>query len=240
MREVVHAVPELLLSPEHSCPYLPGKTARTLFLDPRVSQHPAYDQLLAQGFRRNGAYYYRPQCAGCRACIPLRIPANDFTPDRSQRRIVRRNRELSVNLLPAAYRDEHYDLYLCYQRWKHPNGGMDQSSPQDYASFLMAPPANTLMAEIRLQQKLVAVAVMDLAADALSAVYTFYAPEYAQHSPGTYCILWEIEEARQRRLAWVYLGYWIAASPKMAYKSHFLPHEILTLDGWRRISRNRA
>lgn len=237
MRNIAHPFPELLLSPEHACPYLPGKTARTLFVDPRAAFRLPYDQLLTQGFRRNGAYYYRPRCQGCHACIPLRIPVSDFQPDRGQRRTERRNRDLSINLLPAEYCDEHFDLYLRYQRWKHPGGGMDQSSPEDYAGFLVSPPAGTVMAEMRLRRKLVAVAVMDLTADALSAVYTFYTPALPHRSLGTYCILWEIAEARRRGLAWVYLGYWIAASPKMAYKSRFLSHELLTAKGWRRVSR---
>lgn len=237
MLDMTRPLPALLLSPEHPCPYLPDKTARTLFLDPRAICQPPYAELLTRGFRRNGAYFYRPQCRGCNACVPLRIPVNDFQPGRSQRRVWNRNRDLKVNLRTAEYLDEHFDLYLRYQRWKHPGGGMDQSSPADYASFLMARPGETFVAEMRLQQQLVAVAVIDASGDSWSAVYTFYAPDRAQRSLGTYSVLWEIAEARRRGLIWLYLGYWIAASPKMAYKSRFLPHERLTDNGWQRSSR---
>lgn len=239
MRDLADPSPELLLSPEHPCPYLPDKTARTLFLDPRASDWVPYEVLLEQGFRRSGSYFYRPQCQGCQACIPLRIPVNDFQPDRNQRRTWNHNRDLEVKLLAAEYRDEHFDLYLRYQRWKHPGGGMDQSSPEDYGSFLLAPSGETLMAEMRLRHQLVAVAIMDLAGDAASAVYTFYAPAMSRRSLGTYGVLWEIGQAKCRGLSWLYLGYWITASSKMAYKNRFLPHEILTAEGWQRISRTQ-
>ncbi|MGH8280242.1 MAG: arginyltransferase [Gammaproteobacteria bacterium] len=239
MDERAHQRPEYLLSPEHACPYLPGKRARTLFLDPASAHPPAYAELLREGFRRSGAYYYRPECAGCQACIPLRIPVNEFAPDRSQRRTWQRNRDLDVRSVPAGYRGEHFALYRRYLAWKHPGAGMDEGSPEDYMSFLMGPEGRTCMVEMRLHDELVAVALMDLADDGLSAVYTFYTPAWPARSFGTFSILWEIFEARRRGLAWLYLGYWIAASPKMAYKNRFCPHEILISRGWQRISRTR-
>lgn len=234
---MTHSLPALLLSPEHPCAYLPEQTARTLFLDPRTAARPGYAELLARGFRRNGAYLYRPHCGHCHACVPLRIPVNDFRPDRNQRRTWNRNRDLDMRLRAAQFQDEHFALYLRYQRWKHPGGGMDQSSPEDYANFLMAQPGDTLLAEMRLRHQLLAVAVMDVSGDSMSAVYTFYTPDCPQRSLGTYGILREIAEARRRRLAWLYLGYWIEASQKMAYKDHFLPHERLMDNRWQRISR---
>lgn len=239
MREPAYPFPELLLSPEHPCPYLPDKTARTLFLDPRASALVPYGVLLAQGFRRSGAYFYRPRCHGCQACIPLRIPVNEFQPDRNQRRTWNHNRDLSLTLRAAEYSDEHFDLYLRYQRWKHPAGGMDQSSSEDYSSFLLASSGETLMIELRLHHELLAVAIMDVAGDAASAVYTFYSPDVPRRSLGTYSVLREIEQARNHHLRWLYLGYWISTSPKMAYKSRFLPHEILTIGGWQHINRTR-
>lgn len=227
----------LLLSPEHPCAYLPERTARTLFLDPRMVARPAHAELLAQGFRRNGAFFYRPHCRDCQACVPLRIPVHEFRPDRAQRRVWNRNRDLDVRLRAAQFQDEHFALYRRYQRWKHPGGGMDQASPDDYASFLLMQPHGSLLAEMRLAGQLLAVAVMDVSGDSMSAVYTFYTPDMPRRSLGTYGILWEIAEARRRGLAWLYLGYWIAASQKMAYKERFLPHERLTENRWQRISR---
>ncbi|HKT31246.1 MAG TPA: arginyltransferase [Gammaproteobacteria bacterium] len=234
---MTRSLPVLLLSPEHPCPYLPEQTARTLFLDPRMDARPEYAKLLAQGFRRNGPFMYRPYCANCHACVPLRIPVREFRPDRGQRRVWNRNRDLAVQLRAARFEYEHFALYLRYQRWKHPGGGMDQSSAEDYANFLMMHPGEALLAEMRLREQLMAVAVMDVSGDSMSAVYTFYTPDAPRRSLGTYAILREIAEARRRRLAWLYLGYWVAASQKMAYKDRFLPHERLLDNRWQRISR---
>ena len=228
----------LLLSPEHPCSYLQGKTARTAFLDAQIGTHDtAYSELLAQGFRRSGAYFYRPDCGHCRACVPLRVAVREFRPDRSQQRTWRRNQDLDVCMREAAFVPEHFDLYCRYLAWKHPGGGMDKPSPADYASFLLSPRC-TLFVEIRLHEQLLAVAAVDAMDTAWSAVYTFYAPEARQRSLGTFAVLWEISEARQRGLEWLYLGYWISASPKMAYKQRFLPHECLMDSRWQRVTRS--
>jgi arginine-tRNA-protein transferase len=234
MRDIIRNDRSLFLSPEHPCAYLPGKMARTIFVTPRIaSESHAYGTLIGQGFRRSGPYLYRPGCEHCHACVPLRIPVNDFRPDRSQRRAWQRNHDIRVQLRPAEFIPEHFALYQRYMTWKHPGGGMDDAWPSDYAGFLMGHDNSTLLAEMRLGGRLAAVAVVDALDDALSAVYTFYASEQAPRSLGTYAVLWEIGEARRRGLDWLYLGYWIAASPKMAYKARFRPFEQLTADGWK-------
>ncbi|MGB9430313.1 MAG: arginyltransferase [Gammaproteobacteria bacterium] len=241
MRDVVRNDLSLFLSPEHPCAYLPGQIARTIFLDPRIaSQNQAYSALLQQGFRRSGAYLYRPGCKQCHACVPLRIPVRDFQPDRGQRRVWRRNRDIDVRLRPAEFAPEHFALYQRYMSWKHSDSDMDQSSPSDYAGFLLEHGSRTFLAEMRLGDTLAAVAVVDAPDNALSAVYTFYTPEWPRRSLGTFAVLWEISEAHRRGLEWLYLGYWIAVSPKMAYKSSFMPFEKLTPNGWQRVTRNPA
>ena len=236
MQDAVHNSLSLFLSPEHACSYLPNRTARTVFLDPRIeTRNHVYSLLAEQGFRRSGPYLYRPGCEHCHACIPVRVPVNDFQPDRSQRRTWQRNQNLDVQLRPAEFFDEHFALYQRYMSWRHPGGGMDQSSPADYAGFLMGSNGNTLLAEIRLRERLMAVAIVDKLEAALSAVYTFYEPVLAARSLGTFAILWEIAEARRRNLHWLYLGYWIAENSKMAYKNRFKPFEQLSAGGWERI-----
>lgn len=227
-----------LLSSEHPCPYLHGKTARMAFLDTRIgTPDTVYSELLKQGFRRSGAYLYRPECGHCQACVPLRVAVREFRPDRSQQRNWRRNQDLNVCVREAEFVPEHFDLYCRYLTWKHPGGGMDKPSPADYASFLVWP-SHTLFVEIRLHERLMAVAAVDAVDAAWSAVYTFYSPEAPQRGLGTFAILWEIHEACRLGLEWLYLGYWVAASPKMAYKQRFLPHERLMDSGWQRHSRS--
>ena len=226
----------LLLSPAHPCPYLPQETARTAFLDAPATDHdPSYDELLARGFRRTGAYFYRPSCERCHACVPLRIPVKRFQPDRSQRRAWRHNQDLEVRTLTARFVPDHFALYARYLDWKHPNGGMQDSSPHDYANFLFGPKGVTQLTEMRLHGVLAAVAVLDRLENAFSAIYTFYAPELARRSLGTFAILWEIHEAQRHGLEWLYLGYWVAGSRKMTYKDSFRPYERLTVNGWKRV-----
>ncbi len=235
MQDTVYTPYSLRLSPGHPCNYLPGRTARMIFLDPgAASQNRVYSQLAKQGFRRSGNTLYRPGCEHCRACVPVRIPVDDFTPVRSQRRTWQRNQDVNVQLRPAGFADEHFALYQRYVNWRHPGGSLDKPSTADYAAFLTGHQA-TFFAELHLRGQLVGVAVVDALADAFSAVYTFYAPELPQRSLGTFAILWQITEARRRHLHWLYLGYWIAESQKMAYKSRFRPFEQLTANGWQSV-----
>ena len=221
------------LSAEHPCSYLPERMARTVFLDPHAApRREVYQKLAARGFRRSGPLLYRPECAHCSACVPVRIPVAAFRPDRSQRRIRHRNRDLTVRMLPPRFNAEHFGLYHRYLEIRHPDGGMDQHSEMDYAGFLVSRWSESVFVEMRLAGRLAAVAVVDVFTDALSAVYTFYDPRLARRSLGTFAILWEIDEARRRGSRWLYLGYWIAASPKMAYKDRFRPCERLGPEGW--------
>lgn len=225
---------------EHECSYLPERTARTVFVDPR---HPLdsrqYALLARQGMRRSGPYVYQPNCPACRACKSLRVDARAFTPNRSQRRCLKRNTDLQVITRPPEYRDEHFRLYLYYLSRRHPGSGMDDPDPDRYMDFLVAGWANTRFHEIRLDGMLLGVAVTDRLPDGLSAVYTFFHPDYPGRSLGTWAILWQIEQARQAGLPWVYLGYWIAECAQMRYKTAFQPCEIHDGGRWRRWQRDR-
>lgn len=224
---------DLLISGEHPCNYLAGRVARTVFMDPQADMDERlYCLLLAHGFRRSGAHVYRPHCESCRACVPLRVPVRDFESDKGQKRVWRRNRDLTLKVLPARFEPEHFRLYSRYLESRHPGGGMDGSGEAEYNQFLMSTWGRTSMLEFRRGTELAAVAVTDVLPDALSAVYTFYDPGLAGRSLGTYAILSQIEEARRGGLTWLYLGYWIAESRKMAYKERFRPHETLGVDGW--------
>ncbi len=224
---------EIYLSRPHACDYLPLREARMLFLPPEQELSMGdYSHLVTKGFRRSGRLVYRPHCALCQSCISVRIPVHRFRPDRSQRRCYRRNRNLRLIARPAEFRDEHYDLYLRYLRARHPGGSMAESTPEDYTDFLTCSWCDTLFYEFRLRERLLAVAVVDLLDDGLSAVYTFFDPDFPRRGLGTYAILAEIDATRRQGLDYLYLGYWIAECDKMAYKHRFQPLEYYVDGHW--------
>jgi leucyl-tRNA---protein transferase len=233
----------LYLTAEHPCSYLEGLRARTLFVDPLARLDTlTYQALVDQGFRRSGSHVYRPACRGCTQCVPVRIPVADFRPDRSQRRNWQRNApDMRLVHTPAVFQPGHFALYLRYLASRHPDGGMaDDTSAESYRRFLVdAWGGETHFLELRLGDRLVAVAVTDRLAQGLSAVYTFFDPELADRGPGTFAVLAQIEVTRRLGLPYLYLGYWIGACRKMAYKDRFRPVEAWDGRAWRRFERGR-
>lgn len=227
----------LYRSTEHPCPYLPGRTAVSAFVDPTLPlSPPVYGHLLEQGFRRSGSLVYRPFCGQCNACRPVRIPVEDFRPRRSQRRAWHAGGEgLTVEPRPACWDERHFALYQRYLAERHPEGEMAAGDGDDYRRFLFASWGETRCLELRIDRRLLAVAVTDLVPRALSAVYTFFDPAESGRSPGVLAILAQVEVARRWRLEHVYLGYWIRDCRKMSYKSEYRPLEVLRDGAWRRI-----
>ncbi len=223
----------LFLTGPHPCSYLPGRLARNLVADPEAVDDALYSALARQGFRRSGEHVYRPRCPACRACQSLRIPVARFAPDRAQRRTWARNADLTVSRLEPLLREDHFALFQRYLAARHLDGGMDDATPESYLGFIRSSWGRTFLAEFRLERRLVAVAVVDVLGDGLSAVYTYYEPGLEARGLGTHAILWQIEEARARGLAHVYLGYWIAEAAKMRYKTRFRPCEVFRDGEWR-------
>lgn len=219
----------------HPCGYWAGREARDLVLDPHDDKlAEAYSHALAMGFRRSGGHVYRPHCPGCTDCVALRIPVQEFVPDRSQRRCLTRNSDLEASMVAAKRSGERFALYRRYLSARHPNGGMDNPAPEDFDLFLHGPWSPTRFLELRLQRRLLAVAVTDVLPDALSAVYTFYEPDEEARGLGTCAILRQIQWARAERRRYLYLGYWIDGHPKMGYKTRFRHCELFRNGVWQR------
>lgn len=217
----------------HVCGYFEGRVAQDIVLDPASPALPnLYSRSLVAGFRRAGGHVYRPCCTHCHACEPCRIDVALFTPDRSQRRCMAANHDLAVSECKPRFTTERYRLYSRYLHARHYRGGMDDATPEDFRTFLAAPWSPAVFLEFRLDTRLVALAVTDVCADGLSAVYTFFEPTLPKRGLGTFAILSQIAIARQRGLRHVYLGYWIQGHPKMDYKARFNAAEVLGPAGW--------
>jgi arginyl-tRNA--protein-N-Asp/Glu arginylyltransferase len=218
----------------HACGYWPERTARDLVFDPHDARLPAfYPQALQWGFRRSGDIVYRPHCPHCRACVAVRIPVDGFVPNRSQRRCLSRNAGIEVRVLPAGRDDERLALYRRYLGARHPGGGMDTHGAHEFDQFLVGSWANTRFLELRDAGRLLAVAVTDLDALAMSAVYSFYDPDEVSRGLGTLSILKQLEWAARERRRHLYLGYWIRGHDKMDYKRNFRPLEGFDGRRWR-------
>ena len=212
-------------SPPSPCPYLPGRDSRLVALRPNRLTPRLYGLFLDLNFRRLQDLVYRPQCDGCRECRQLRVDTRRFRPTRSQRRCWKRNADVLAELGRPAPSDEKHALYQRYLDARH-DGAMS-GSWEEFAEFLHAAPDMTHEVVFRAAGRLVGAGIFDVTKDALSAVYFYFDPELAARSPGTFNVLWLVEEAKRRSCPWLYLGYYVAGSPRMAYKAGFHPHEIL-------------
>jgi len=220
-------------TPEHPCSYLDNRLATTMFVDPKARvDDDLYTRLSQLGFRRSGHHYYKPRCTGCNACIAVRIPVEKFQPSRSQRRNLKRNSDLTINVTPPEFSPVHFDIYQNYINERHHDGDMFPPTLDQYESFLMEARENTMFVEFIANNKVIGVAVTDIVNDGLSAIYTFFEPAVSTRALGVYGILWQVEEAKRRNLPYLYLGYWIRGCNKMSYKINYRPLEILLRDNW--------
>lgn len=232
-------VPIYRTSP-YPCSYLPGHTARSQVIPPDFQHTPEnYGILLAAGFRRSGNMVYRPVCSNCTDCLPVRVLAAEFQPNRSQRRAWRQHQGLEVRLLPLHFELEHFQLYQRYQASRHhdPSRHAESEAEQveSYCQYLLVSPIESFLAEFRDPDgTLRMISLIDVQPDSLSAVYTFFDPDVAGSSYGVYNVLWQIELCRKLHLPWLYLGYFIQHCQKMSYKQHYQPLEWFDWKAWKR------
>ena len=223
-----------------SCSYLPDREAVMLFADPnKVVDSDTYGRLIDYGFRRSGDNVYRPHCRSCTACVPVRIPVNEFRPNRAQRRAMRINQDLAITKVKAQFGPEHKALYHRYQRQRH-DEKTSEPEAADQLAFLRSRFINTYLLEARLNDQLVSVCVVDQLPQGLSAVYTYYEPELSKRSLGVFGVLTLIEECQRLGLEWLYLGYWIEECDKMRYKDSFRPLHAYLNGSWSPLEKSGA
>jgi arginyl-tRNA--protein-N-Asp/Glu arginylyltransferase len=217
-----------------ACPYVAGRAERKLVLELDSASAPTlYDDLSRAGFRRSHHFAYRPACRSCAACVPVRIAVRHFHDTRWTRRIRNANRDLAAALVPARATTEQFRLFWRYQHARHADSEMALMSFRDYRYMVEDSPVRTDIAEFRdVAGDLVAAALIDRLDDGISAVYSFFDPDQRKRSTGSWSILWFVDQCRREGTPYVYLGYWIAESPKMAYKARFPALECLTAAGW--------
>jgi arginine-tRNA-protein transferase len=238
--------PTFYLTASSPCPYLPGKRERKIFTHLVGSQAKELHTMLAGGgFRRSQNIAYRPACEGCQACISVRVRVDDFKPTKSMRRIVNRNQDVVGFEETNRATSEQYALFRDYLDARHEDGGMAQMSVLDYSMMIEDSHIDTHIVSYRQRQPgelagqdggpLIGLCLTDRLSDGLSMVYSFFDPDPAHEarSLGTYIILDHIDRARKLGLPYLYLGYLVEGSQKMAYKARFQPQEHLTPSGWR-------
>ena len=224
------------------CPYLPGRTERKIVTELSGTEAEAlHERLSRAGFRRSHNIAYAPVCPGCQACVPIRVVSEEFMPDRTQRRILRANADLTISEMPARATAEQFSLFQRYQKNRHADGDMAAMGYYDYRAMIEDTPISTGILEFRdAQDRLLGACLTDWLADGLSAVYSFFDTDEDKRSLGTFAVLWLIGRARSLGLPYVYLGYWVPESRKMAYKARFRPSEILMSGAWHRLGDNGA
>lgn len=241
LNDLPASVVQFYTTASYPCSYLPERLARSQVATPsHLIDTGVYGELVQIGFRRSGAFTYRPYCDHCRACVPARIIVDEFIPSRTQRRAWKRHQHLVATRHELYYHPQHYALYLRYQAQRHCGGGMDRDSREQYRHFLLQSNVNSSLVEFHENGQLRMVSIIDELPDGISSVYTFFDPDVPGVSFGTHNILWQVQQCRALGLPYLYLGYWIKQNRKMDYKANFQPLQGLIDGQWRLLDGNEA
>jgi arginine-tRNA-protein transferase len=220
----------LFQSAGEKCPYVPGRVWVThVFQTNRIA--PAfYESLISQGFRRSGTLFYQNHCPECKACLPIRVDVRDFRPSRSQRRVLKKNRDVRFTLAPAVFDDTGFQLYRSYCEQRHPTS--PAPNREDYRRFLIVSPVPTKMMRYYLHDQLIGIGWIDVLPHSLSSVYFSFDVDYSSRSLGIFSILRQIELCRALGKSWLQLGFWVETCQKMSYKNRFTPCHVLRDGKW--------
>jgi arginine-tRNA-protein transferase len=228
---------QLGITQEFPCNYLPNKNERLLVAtDERLQNGDHYGWLMSQGFRRSGDQIYRPHCELCSACKSLRVISEHFTLSKSQKRNIKKNKDFVIKI-QHEQQDNYYALYENYINTLHQDGSMFPATTDQYASFISCNIAEQIFIEIWHDNVLISVAVTDVLNDALSAVYTFYHPDYRDNGLGVFSILNQLSIAKQMKKNYLYLGYQIDDCKKMNYKNRYFPYQELVDNSWTTVNK---
>jgi leucyl-tRNA---protein transferase len=223
---------------EHGkCPYLPERSWITHSFRLESIPEAVYETMLAGGWRRSGQSFYQNHCPGCRCCTPVRLPVSEFLASKSQRRVLRRNADVAVDIVTPTVDPETFALYRRYVQKRHPRESLenpDEETPEQFEAFLVTSSVTTQAMNYRVGDRLVGVGWIDVLPDGLSSVYYAFDPDESRRSLGTYSIMKEIDLARELGKQWLYLGFYVPGSPKMEYKGAFHPREFAVDGRWTR------
>jgi len=230
--------PQFFITAPSPCPYLTGRVERKVFT--HLVGHDARSlntQLSQGGFRRSQNIAYRPACDGCAACVSVRVPVNTFEMTRGFRRTLKDNADIEGTVVKSQASSEHYSLFRAYIDSRHSDGGMADMTVLDFSAMVDDNFVDSRLVEYRIRGgsrhgELIGAVLIDILGDGMSMIYSFYDPDEAARSIGTFMILDNIARVKRLGLPYLYLGYWVRGSRKMDYKSRFLPQERLTAEGW--------
>ncbi len=239
--------PRFFVTSPAPCPYLPGRMERKVFTELKGAHADQLNEALGRiGFRRSQTVAYRPSCLDCQACVSVRVVASEFKPSGTQKRELKRNGDLVVTECRPWATEEQFELLSKYLGMRHPDGGMSAMDELDYADMVEHTPVTSQLVEYREPTddgspgRLVGACLTDQQGDGLSMIYSFYDPQHESRAGlGNFIILDHIRRAAQDGLPFVYLGYWVEGSPRMAYKVRYRPLETLSREGWQRMGEDR-